>query len=198
MDGQRYDFPVAERQRQVAVGVAFDAFEQAAFAVVGFDRASRGVVQPFAVDRPEALCVDRHHGGVAAHGNPLPVVAGQRRGLAVDGYGPVIEAALRVEFDAQQRNVEHLVGRGQHDALLFVLVVLVGNDVVAFGILCHRSDDVAGGQFAQVRQLAVERGDAALELRDALLEAVDTAAELRIVVVAASCGEGDRRQEQEI
>ena len=198
LDGQRDDLPVAERQRQVAVGVAGDALEQTALAVVGLDRASRGVVQPLAVDRPVPLGVDRHHGSVAAHGNPFAGFVQQRCGLAVGRHGPVVEAAFGIGLDAQQRNVEHLVDGGQHDALLFVLVVLVGDDVVAFGVLRHRGDDVARGQLAQVGELAVERRDAALELRDALLDAVDAAAEFRIVVVAASGGEGYRRQKQEI
>ena len=198
LDGQRDDLPVAERQRQIAVGVAGDLPEQTAFAVVGLDRAPCGVVQPFAVDGPESLFIDRHHGGVAAYGNPFAVFVQQRRGLSVGRHRPVVETAFRIGLHAQQRNVEHLVNGGQHDALLLVLVVLVGDDAVAFGILRHRGDDVARGQLAQVGELLVERCDAALEPGDPLLETVDAAAEFRIVVVAATCREGDGGQKQEI
>ena len=50
----------------------------------------------------------------------------------------------------------------------------------------------------QVGELLVERCDAALEPGDPLLETVDAAAEFRIVVVAATCREGDGGQKQEI
>lgn len=96
LNGQRDDLPVAERQRQVAVGVAGDALEQTAFAVVGLDRTPCGVVQPLAVDGPAALFVDRHHGGVAAHGNPFAGFVQQRGGLAVGRHRPVVEAAVRI------------------------------------------------------------------------------------------------------
>lgn len=90
LDGERDDLPVAERQRQVAVGVAGNILEQAAFAVVGFDRISFGVVQPFAVDGPESLGVDRYFGRVSAYGHLFAGFVEQRRSLAVSRYGPVI------------------------------------------------------------------------------------------------------------
>ena len=188
----------AHLRRGEPVGVAGDLPEQTAFAVVGLDRAPCGVVQPFVVDGPESLFIDRHHGGVAAYGNPFAVFVQQRRSLSVGRHRPVVETAFRIGLHAQQRNVEHLVNGGQHDALLLVLVVLVGDDAVAFGILRHRGDDVARGQLAQVGELLVERCDAALEPGDPLLETVDAAAEFRIVVVAATCREGDGGQKQEI
>lgn len=88
LDGERDDLPVAERQRQVAVGVAGNILEQAAFAVVGFDRISFGVVQPFAVDGPESLGVDRYFGRVSAYGTFSP---------ALSSSGEVLPSAVTVQ-----------------------------------------------------------------------------------------------------
>ena len=74
-----------------------------------------------------------------------------------------------------------------------VLVVLVGDDVFPVGVLRHGGDDVAVGQIAQVRELLAERLSLGFQGFDPVFVAVDPAAQLRIVEVAATAEDHGRK-----
>ena len=182
---------VAERQAEIAVAVQLRRAEYRRGVSRGLDRVARSVEYLHAVHGPAAVGIDRNRRRVTAHGELLPVV-GQPRDFAVDALGPVIDAVL-VELHADDRHVDDVVHRRQHDRMFDVLVVLVGDDVFPVGVLRHGGDDVAVGQIAQVRELLAERLGLGFQGFDPVFVAVDPAAQLRIVEVAATAEDHGRK-----